>query len=168
MENADQIGPEGATIKVWVMRPPLVHRFKLATKILDDLKKAQDASIVVKKKTTKRPAGEDVGPASATKKAKKAKADTAGPGSGEKKTAAAPDSTSKPPKIKKSKTNAEGGAKPKEPKEDPSKPLLPPVKAKTLDEVEALYGQGTLKAVLVQVFKAAHPQGLTVEGGLVP
>lgn len=163
VKNTTQQGPDYGK-SAWVVLPQLASRFQLTPELPDGIKRILEASVKVpksaqKKKMMKRSTEDDEdgdddegdgdgeeGAAKKKKKKKNDKEDGEGGGDGE-------------PNKKKKKKEPKPPMEPK-----PEKPHGPPVTAKPLQEVEAQYGEGTIKQGLVKVFKTVQPAGLDVQG----
>jgi len=157
VKNTTQQGPEYGK-SAWVVLPHLASRFHLPTELPNDVKQILEASVKV--------------PKSAQKKKKRYADDEedeeeeGGYGGGDKEGAAKKKKSKEgdgdgdiEPKKKKKKKEPKP---PKEPKLE--KPHGPPVTARPLQQVEAQYGEGTMKQGLVEVFKIVQPAGLDVQG----
>ncbi|PRW55979.1 DDT domain-containing isoform A [Chlorella sorokiniana] len=147
--NAEQQGPEHATKQVWVVKPELRQRYSLAEEIPEDIQAALAASVKAPKRKLEAPKG--LGTKLPSKKDKKEKAAAGGEAAG----AAGGEAAA-----------GEGGATPAAAGAKKEKEAVPMqrVEAKSLEEVEWQYKEGTLKAHLVAVLKAVQPEALNVQG----
>ncbi|KAL4440713.1 hypothetical protein ABPG77_000422 [Micractinium sp. CCAP 211/92] len=138
IENAEQQGPEHATKLAWVVRQQLRQRFGLPDELPAELEEQLEASIKPPKKPKRQlDAPKGLGTKLPAKKE----------GAGKK-------------------AAAEGGdaATPAAGKKEKEEVPMVRVEAKSLEEVEAQYKEGTVKAAMVAVLKAVQPQALTVQG----
>ncbi|PSC69056.1 DDT domain-containing protein [Micractinium conductrix] len=140
IENAEQQGPEHATKLAWVVKPALRGRYGLAAELPAAVAEALAASVKPpkQKKQLKLDAPKGLGTKLPGKKEGKKAAEGADGGAA-----------------------AGEGSAAKEPKE---KVPLVRVEAKSLEEVEKQYKEGTLKHALVAVLKAVQPEALTAAG----
>ncbi|KAL4457501.1 hypothetical protein ABPG75_012366 [Micractinium tetrahymenae] len=141
IQNAEQQGPEHATKQVWVVKPELQRRFGLPAELPADIEEKLRASVKPPKKPKKQlDAPKGLGTKLPAKKEGTGKKAAAGP--------ASPGGSSKPA----------AGDKEKE------EVAMVRVEAKSLEEVEKQYKEGTVKQAMVAVLKAVQPQALTVQG----